>query len=478
MSSRAIEIQIPLSNSAHVKVSPFLGANHRIKFRGFHQTLLRLCSLFHKISHDLDWECPSDVGDQTLAVFVMSEMTAKDFSNKENEVTTIQVDYEFKFKAELKDLVSFVDELLSLKEVDDLDESMEMKKLKSKLDVFLEKNHSKISGCSQSWAMNVIYHLDLNYTILENYNFILDCSPGDLFGLQRQIEKIWENGFHGCLIAKNNKINLSKSLQQLGYSRSVSDKIISSIPKPLLERQSSLYWSIRYLKYKLFNDPLLTYVPRYPFKEGRINEWFEEEMEDCNYKSNYPESCQVTMMNVSGADGQNQVKRYLEKQKEYCSSDLFFHGTSHFDAVMILNRGVQVSQGSAGQDFSSGDGFYLSENLQDAKKWAGAGRGKHQAVIVYNLSLVGCEEGLNLVEDADQWQKIVKLCRGRYEDLKKLENLKNVKYIIGPTCKNPITAIQNKTDFQWDETNQLCVRDQTFANTHFNTKNICCVIFY
>ncbi|CAL1542812.1 unnamed protein product [Lymnaea stagnalis] len=424
-----------------------------------HKLLKKMCFLFHKISYKLEGDCPIDVGDQALAVFIL---TSKDV-NKPMPIP----------KAELQNLVKLVDDLLPLEGVNDLDESKELKKINSELQNCPGESNS-LSGSSMSWAENVLHLLGLEYQHLENYRYILDCPAGDLYGLQRQICQIWECRYHEIVSHTHNDINSLKSdLSILGYSTSVVKKIASSIPDPFIKCQNSLYWSIRYLAYKMFNNPMLAYVPRYPFKEEILNKLFEQDLEDCDCNSE--EVWPVKMINVSDDVGDTKVERYLESQ----GSGLYFHGTSHYDAMLILRRGVDLSVGSSGQDFSSGDGFYLSDSLKNARRWAGAGRGKkYQAVIVYKLNLAD-HDGLDLNGGSDEWQNIVALCRGQYENnLQKMELVKNVSYIRGPACINAISAIQNNTTFESEQNIQLCIRDKAFANSECNVKNICCVVFY
>ncbi|CAL1534862.1 unnamed protein product [Lymnaea stagnalis] len=423
-----------------------------------HKLLKDLCYLFHKISYKLEDECPCDVGDQALAVFIL---IPKDF----RETMSI-------YKAELQNLVSLVDDLLSLDKVKVLNESMDLNKINSALKNFLLWKSISLSGSSMSWAMNVLHLLGLKYSGLENYEYILECPSGDLYGLQRHICQIWKCVYHE-IVSHNANSDLKRDLSFLRYSTSVVNKIVSKIPDKFIKCQNSLYWSIRYLKYQMFNNPLLAYMPRYPFKEEELNKWFDQDMEDCDCNSD--EVWPLKMINVCDGVGDTEVERYLENQ----DSELFFHGTSHNDAMFILQRGVDLSEGSSGQDFSSGDGFYLSDNLTNAREWAGAGRGeKYQAVIVYKLNLAD-HKGLDLDGVSDIWQDVVALCRDQYENnLPIMESLKNVKYIRGPASSNAVSAIQNKSKFESEGNIQLCIRDKDFANSECNTKNICCVIFY
>ncbi|KAK6991362.1 hypothetical protein BgiMline_014733, partial [Biomphalaria glabrata] len=283
---------------------------------------------------------------------------------------------------------------------------------------------------------------------------------------------------------------LSKNLVSLGFLPTGADVIAKNIPPELIDLQMPSFWAERYLENTFLCHPLLDDVLRYPYSEDEKNKWFQEEIPTCQRDEPYDDikSFKIRMLNCTSKSLVNNklVQDYLrEEQYEDEDSVLLFHGTTHDGAKSILTSGITLTEGQKGQDFSSGDGFYLSEKLEDADKWSGAARGEHKAVVVFKVKKemldASKEHGLDLTGDQETWQRVVKLCRNYYQDKNaKARLLNGVSFIRGHYCLNPIDFAQDKSNAEGfgQSAIQICIRDEDYSVKFGSLKNIYCVVFY
>ncbi|KAK0065087.1 hypothetical protein Bpfe_005645 [Biomphalaria pfeifferi] len=280
---------------------------------------------------------------------------------------------------------------------------------------------------------------------------------------------------------------LYQNLVSLGFTRKRADAISKNIPSELIDLQTPSYWAERYLNNVFLHHPLLYNATRYPYSGDKKDEWFQEEIPTGNREEpneNIP-SFLVRMLNCTTKNSVV-IEDYLTKvEEEDRESVLLYHGTTHADAKSILTSGITLGSGKTGQDFSSGDGFYVSGTLGGAKKWSDAARGKHSAVLVFkvkkNLLDASKENGLDLTQDEEKWQGIISLCRGRYDNLKvKQILLKGVSFIKGYICSNPkaVADGQERAEGFGQTEIHICIRDEDYAVKFGSLENICCVIFY
>ena len=121
---------------------------------------------------------------------------------------------------------------------------------------------------------------------------------------------------------------------------------------------------------------------------------------------------------------------FVGKKDTY--SNYWYHGTSHASALSILDGGILFKMGGRAQDFSSGDGFYLSSSFTASADWA-----KTHPSEPCVLTLFGdCTtfQGLNLFDNNKD--DVIKYYRsyGLIKPSIELENqLENVEYVIGPS---------------------------------------------
>uniref|UniRef100_A0A2C9L1U3 PARP catalytic domain-containing protein n=1 Tax=Biomphalaria glabrata TaxID=6526 RepID=A0A2C9L1U3_BIOGL len=283
---------------------------------------------------------------------------------------------------------------------------------------------------------------------------------------------------------------LSKNLVSLGFTQARASAIAKNIPSELIDLQMPSFWAERYLENAYLYHPLLSAVSRYPYSEDEKDKWFQKEIptDQRDEPNEDIKSFKIRMLNSTSKSPVNNklVEDYLGKVKdEDKDSVLLFHGTTHAGAESILTSGITLTAGQKGQDFSSGDGFYLSEKLEDADKWSGAARGEHKAVVVFKVKKemldARKENGLDLTGDQGMWQSVVKICRNQYHDKKaKAKLLKGVSFIKGNLCLNPKDYTSGKSNAEGFGQNevQFCIRDEDYSVKFGSLQNVCCVVFY
>lgn len=200
---------------------------------------------------------------------------------------------------------------------------------------------------------------------------------------------------------------------------------------------------------------------RFPFRPNQVNKWFA-----LTRKDGVDGDVQVNAINVdaTGKAGRLYTPQYDVAFPDGLADDehrLFFHGTSHEGALSILKDGISLSEGTKTGDFSSGNGFYLTDNFNTALDWA-CSRYKHQpAVLIYKFSNsnLGNFEGLDLLgQDArHHWNTIIGTCRSGIGLPTAI--LKNKSFIEGPMAtvsrRGLIRAIPHSY--------QLCILSEAMA---------------
>ena len=234
------------------------------------------------------------------------------------------------------------------------------------------------------------------------------------------------------------------------------------------------YLKLSVSKYVLNYGPsIFINLNRFPYREDTVNEWFNLPPED-----DWPERGEaVKVINVDKCGlerkcyrTQNQVENAFPDSLEDDEYEVFFHGTSQKHAKDITESGIDLKRGAKAQDYSDGDGFYLSKHFDEALKWA---RHRHVsfAVLVFRLKRTELrgnnnEKGYDLREPAKRkkWQGVIKQFRSGKPDKKFRQEMNRFyQFIEGPMAslsrKNPNISFAVPKDDSY----QICVREKYCA---------------
>ena len=220
--------------------------------------------------------------------------------------------------------------------------------------------------------------------------------------------------------------------------------------------------------------------PRFHYKEDKINEWFVQD-----FASEEGEKKAINIINVD-QDGRRR-KSYTDVQianfPESLANDqfeVFFHGTSQGNAANIIENGILLKKGKEAQDFSDRNGFYVTNNFQEADQWARENCREKQAVLVYLLDRMKLrgENGLNdldLREDKAKWLEVVKefRCAGKVNRKSHKEIAKQYDFIEGPQARLSANSSHPR---QKEGSHALCVRSARCV--HLFNGGLCNVIFF
>jgi len=222
----------------------------------------------------------------------------------------------------------------------------------------------------------------------------------------------------------------------------------------------------------------------YPYRHphGKANTWFIITPKD-RERRKVLDKVNVINANKSGMTGkcystQNGVCDFPHSLSN-SGYELFYHGTNHGSAEIILEDGIDLNRGEREKDFSSRDGFYVGRDFDEAldAKWA-RNRPPVSALIVFRVKKTELETraSLNLQRDEYQWKEVVREFRSGEPDKRFRRRLRQYEYIEGPM--SPITG-ENKSSTNPTPiagSYQLCVRHRDCANLF--DRSIHSVIFF
>ena len=214
----------------------------------------------------------------------------------------------------------------------------------------------------------------------------------------------------------------------------------------------------------------------FPFQSAKVNEWFKPLFSERKMTEDKPLS-HINIMNLNGWVSASEIPRGIDEQSE----DLY-HGTDHESAVDILNgRGIHLSAGRQKRDFSSGKGFYLTKNFDDAFKWAERKTVK-PAILVFRLKhneLWNSEKirRLNLCshENYQKWAEIVALFRSGKQSAKTREISRNYDLIEGSVAQ--VSDANGHLEYKAIPlSHQMCLISRDFAKKF--QKSLHSILFY
>ena len=187
-------------------------------------------------------------------------------------------------------------------------------------------------------------------------------------------------------------------------------------------------------KYNILLSPVIL---RFPLQSNLTNTWFQLPGKTGGEENDEISVCQVNILNlVTEEPLASSIAR--SKLSDLMSKDdqnvVLFHGTDHLSACDILFRGIDLCQGRQKRDFSCGSGFYLTDNRDEALKWAKNTTAK-PALLVFQINrrkYLDDADKLNLFENEQRWREIVASFRSGKRSAKTRKSLGAYDLIEGP----------------------------------------------
>ena len=186
-------------------------------------------------------------------------------------------------------------------------------------------------------------------------------------------------------------------------------------------------------KYNLLLSPL---VGRFPLQSNLRNTWFQlPSTTDEEGEENNEDLCHVNIINLVTKESRASKSMLSDLVSEDEQNVVLFHGTDHQSAIEILFRGIDLCAGRQKRDFSSGSGFYLTNNFDEALNWATSTTSK-PAMLIFQINrneYLDDARKLNLnPENVDRWREIVSSFRSGKNTAKTRKSLGEYDLIEGP----------------------------------------------
>ena len=215
---------------------------------------------------------------------------------------------------------------------------------------------------------------------------------------------------------RNNNETLTRTEKNSSYKEqlyAIGFDRLSSAVETILERAGSMEqhidaceWAERRVQDEFkYNFLLSLQNERFPFEIDGRAEWLER---DGVFIANV-----VTKKSESSIKTQSILRMFERLYDE--QQVVLFHGTDHKSACDIMSgRGIHLEAGRNKRDFSSGAGFYLTQNLDDALSWACSTTVK-PAILVFRVELDFLNKAskldLNEGDGLTKWREIVNFFR-------------------------------------------------------------------
>ena len=226
-----------------------------------------------------------------------------------------------------------------------------------------------------------------------------------------------------------------------------------------------------------YNPSLSSLSDTFPFKRNLTDKWFQLDPEETKEsKSNYDHISHINIMNVTTKECLRQIRDILvQDDPEHI---FLFHGTDHQSANNILaTRGIYLNAGRPRRDFSHGEGFYLSKNMDKALEWANCTSTK-PAILIFRTDgrLLDSAKKLSLFDNEKRWHEIVHSFRSGRRLAKTQKSLSAYDLIEGPMATVRIDEESDELVVeQKPSTYQMCLISSEYSKKFQQTLH--CVLF-
>jgi hypothetical protein len=273
-------------------------------------------------------------------------------------------------------------------------------------------------------------------------------------------------------------------LVKLGFTEQKAKYLSNKINSlPLLQDHFSVLDFVHLFIEDLFKyDLLLTdKLPNLPDRSQGSNTVYtaqafanfdvKREINCCNFKQNGKLAENLDFF-FSSVDEQSEENNTNEK------FEYWFHGTDSAAASTIAELGIDIQKGAPKKDFSDGNGFYLSDNLDSGTEWAEKSFvANYSAVLRYKIPkelLAKRNDGITLrknnKDEMKQWREIIRYNRSaKQEATRKLKTLlRSTSFIMGPLSNDGLWE-QNQKNENWPKPlknswTQLCICNGSLAD--------------
>lgn len=280
---------------------------------------------------------------------------------------------------------------------------------------------------------------------------------------------------------RNNNETLTRTEKNSSYKEqlyAIGFDRLSSAVETILERAGSMEqhidaceWAERRVQDEFkYNFLLSLQNERFPFEIDGRAEWLERDgVIIANVVTKKSESSMKTMLRKLELNDKQQV--------------VLFHGTDHKSACDIMSgRGIHLGAGREKREFSSGAGFYLTQNLDDALSWACSTTVK-PAILVFRVEPDFLNKAskldLNEGDGLTKWREIVNFFRLDKGPRNIRSSLSAYDLIEGKSARATKSGLMNGNALMFEQNTssyQMCLISKKFAKMF--QKRLHSIFFY
>ena len=274
-------------------------------------------------------------------------------------------------------------------------------------------------------------------------------------------------------VCLRDKKSLTKELlETIGFdplSSAVETMITRSYEASSQNHIEACEWAEIFIADELKYNPLMSPLAvKFPFRSNLTNTWFQLPIITDEEEENNDDLCHFNIMNLVtkelhvSRDAHFTLGDFVSQGEE---NIVVFHGTDHQSAVDILFRGIQLCAGRKKRDFSSGSGFYLTEDLDEALNWAKSTTRK-PAILVFQVDREYFDDAqrLNLNNNEERWREIVASFRSSKQTARTRKSLSSYDLIEGPTATVMRSETSDELVFEPKPSSyQMCLISDDFA---------------
>ena len=246
-------------------------------------------------------------------------------------------------------------------------------------------------------------------------------------------------------------------LQRIGFRYDTADTVLNRA-SAMSEHLDIADWLELYVRDEFKYNPVISGIkPKFPFRHESHEQWLA-----LVNNSRRNQHRRINALNLERRPNNSTSYpeqggcRSFPRDLEDETHRVLFHGTDHESARHIIFRGIRTTQGRKNRDFSSGCGFYLTDDLEHAVEWAFSSTRK-PAVLVYRVrrNVLETSAGYSLVgkEKANKWVDFVKQYRSGKPSKKLRKSVRDYDYVEGARSLSSRECVPTPIDKSY----QMCV---------------------
>ena len=291
---------------------------------------------------------------------------------------------------------------------------------------------------------------------------------------------IKERDESGNVVDLRDRAAIECALQKMGFTENRSNVVAKWISEqPLPEEKSLLAWAEIYIenlfKYDIF---LNNFVPRFQCHEEILNIWSGVEVN----RGNGQDEAAATIVPIINTTTENEAdahirNRIAEFKEINPNGNLYFHGTDHVSAKIILEDGINLNEGKGNCDFSHGKGFYVANDFDYALNYACTKTPGHAAVILFSFSEENMRKFRRLDLSGHDKQDDLATVTKFFKSGERMRNRPPLRLYNDIGNSHCLSGPIRGEGTRWRDVTQTCIKKEELANEFGQPWHIVGIVF-